>query len=394
VKKAKGKAISTPPFSRLFLLWEKNYYPSLNQLRFMKNYLSFLLFLFSVGILACKKENVSTFLNSGSGNVNIYATGVGNSHGAPSLNYWKNGSPVTLPSQSKLIFHAETTSGIVVSGNDVYVCGTDYNDAAEFFVATYWKNGSRFALGNTSGDSYANSIAVSGTDVYVAGYQNWADKYTITWHAYATYWKNGSPVTLGDTSSESIANSIFVSGNDVYVVGTRTSLYGGYTAIPIVVYWKNGKQVDLADTSVNGDATSILVSGSDIYPAWVELNSSNNQELYGTNGMAIPLQGTSNPYNVTSMVASGNDIYASGNLLEDQYSNGIYTPYQASYWKNGNLVKLSDGSGSSSAASIAVSGNDVYVGGVNNSEGVIWKNGVPATLPGSIYITSIFLTNK
>jgi hypothetical protein len=41
-------------------------------------------------------------------------------------------------------------------------------------------------------------IAVSGTDVYVAG----------TVNGYATYWKNGIAVTLSNVSSS--ANSIFI----------------------------------------------------------------------------------------------------------------------------------------------------------------------------------------
>ncbi len=47
-------------------------------------------------------------------------------------------------------------------------------------------------------DARAKSIAVSGSDVYVAG--------TIAGHA--TYWKNGIAVTLSNVESD--ANSIFL----------------------------------------------------------------------------------------------------------------------------------------------------------------------------------------
>jgi len=46
----------------------------------------------------------------------------------------------------------------------------------------------------------AESIAVSGDDVYVAGFED----------GVAKYWKNGSPVNLGDVSKYSEAYSIFL----------------------------------------------------------------------------------------------------------------------------------------------------------------------------------------
>ena len=46
----------------------------------------------------------------------------------------------------------------------------------------------------------AKSIAVSGNDVYVAGFED----------GVAKYWKNGSPVILGDASRYSEAYSVFI----------------------------------------------------------------------------------------------------------------------------------------------------------------------------------------
>ncbi len=354
----------------------------------MKKYLSFLWFMLSMGIFACSKKTTSNFLNSVSGNVNIYATGYQYSLGVVTLKYWKNGIAVTLPCQaSPKDASSLTTSSIVVSGGDVYVCGNDFNDLKNFSLATYWKNGSRIAIGDNSGNTYANSIAVSGTDVYVAGYETRFDPNTNLSYTYAVYWKNGNPVILGDTVSASYANSIVVSGNDIYVGGTISFGNGAY---PVATYWKNGTQIALTDTSVHSDVTSILVSGSDIYPAWVESNYSNSPVIYGTNGMAIPLEGDPGPFSVSSIAASGNDIYITGNLIN------LYGPYYATYWKNGSQIKLTDGGGGYSyATSVAISGNDVYVGGRDISYGgVIWKNGVEAVLPMSFYISSVCLSSQ
>jgi hypothetical protein len=66
-------------------------------------------------------------------------------------------------------------------------------------IAMYWKNKSPVKLTDGSTDDQANSIAVSGTDVYVAGTAN----------GIATYWKNGKAVNLSNVPSA--ANSIFLS---------------------------------------------------------------------------------------------------------------------------------------------------------------------------------------
>jgi hypothetical protein len=85
----------------------------------------------------------------------------------------------------------------------------------------------------------ANKKPSSRVDVYVAGNLPNEIDYIIP-----TYWKNGHPVSLGFGHASSIA----VVGSDVYVAGW--SSLGGAT------YWKNGQAVSLRD---NAEVTSIVV---------------------------------------------------------------------------------------------------------------------------------------
>ena len=70
--------------------------------------------------------------------------------------------------------------------------------------AVYWNNGSETILSSSSINSIANSIYVSGKDVYVAGYV-----YNDFQEQYAVYWKNGIEVKLTDGTNRSLCKIHF-----------------------------------------------------------------------------------------------------------------------------------------------------------------------------------------
>jgi hypothetical protein len=106
-------------------------------------------------------------------------------------------------------------------------------------------------IGDGVNATICNTIAVSGNDVYVAGSQLVRNGT----HDYAKYWKNGIGVDISTDLKLSQCNSIAISGNDVYVAGEE---FNGTNMV--AKYWKNGVAVNLSDQSKIAEASSIFVA--------------------------------------------------------------------------------------------------------------------------------------
>jgi hypothetical protein len=315
--------------------------------------------------------------------------------------YWKNGKAVRLDFDYGL--QAARANSIALSGDDVYIAG--YRVAFSFYrsassVGLYWKNDVPTEL-ITGSYNQLGSVVISNNDVYTAVLQNlWPG-------TVAAYLKNGNLVYLHDGSQGSTATAIAVSGSDVYVAGVVIDQNGN----GIARYWKNGNPVDLTDGSTNAYTTSIVVSGDDVYVAGVvdeEFDAYSNviksTAAYWKNGTLVKLSDGTGVAKSTSIAVSGTDVYVAG------YHFG-YHPYQnyqyaiASYWKNGVQVSLNDGTAGAVATSIAVSNRDVYVVGRRKittsfaTDGIAtyWKNGIATDLTDTSTIggaNSIFLVRK
>jgi hypothetical protein len=71
----------------------------------------------------------------------------------------------------------------------------------------------------------------------------------------ATVWKNGIPATYSNGFS-SKAESVFVSGSDVYVTGHGADRS---TSDAVVKLWKNGVATSLTDGTNHGFGLSVFV---------------------------------------------------------------------------------------------------------------------------------------
>ena len=223
-----------------------------------------------------------------SGN-DVYVGGYETNDGISTSMYWKNGSPILLTDGTDSGYRAAPNGyfpkTIDVSGTDVYVAG--FSRYGNRTVAKYWKNGIATILGDSA--SYAICLAASAAEVYVLGYED----------GNAVYWSGGSPHILQSGTSVPAVAAIAVSGSDVYVAGNSFA----------PMYWKNQTPVFLTDSFSTASTSAITVSGTDVYVAGYGQDAGGTlYAMYWKNGIPITL-GKGQGF---SIAVSGTDVYVAG----------------------------------------------------------------------------------
>jgi hypothetical protein len=328
----------------------------------------------------------------------IYVAGFAATPSGKAAEVWQIASGSSTPTMAALSMPgseataSQTCGGIAVSGSDVYVAGWAWNAVDEVnYIATSWVNGAATALplpsGVAGGDSEACGVVISGSNVYMAG------NVPTTTSGTAGYWMNGAVTALPTPTGmpNSSADAIAVSGSNVYVAGSVGNYSDASPYLP--AYWVNGTATVLPVPSGLAVAAvqAIAVSGSNVYMAGVGYDGAGNEyATYWANGTATTLTLPSNALAAVAntMAISGSDVYVAGAVL-----NGAgYTV--ATYWVNGapTILPLPGNSTESVANGIVVSGSDVYVAGTaQNGAGepigdgqlvaAYWVNGAGTELP-------------
>src|SRR5436190_3106233 len=287
---------------------------------------------------ACEKKHEEPILDGGPG---VYVAGANDKQGV----CWKDGRIVAFQGAAAIY------SIVISPDKQVHAAGSSTDGA------TYWLNGTPVSL--RSG-FMATSMALSGTDVFVAGLG------TDGGREHPLAWKNGTRILWSETDSYSASRvnpAIAVSGKDYYVVGKHN-----YRA----TCWKNGVEVPLGpDGDYNfvsySEANSILIVGDDVYVA----GTYRSKAAYWKNGVQVTLPGG---FQATSIFVSGNDVYVSG-------TNYYLTTHPvAKYWKNGIGTELTEKYSDAYARSIVVSNGDIYVVGSEKHVAKYWKNRVEVIL--------------
>ena len=306
-----------------------------------------------------------------SSGVTIYAGGYyTNSSGVGVPGYWKNGNWVDLPSLGG--YEAAVTS-LVISGTDVYAAGWCWtgNDSTTQ-TPGYWLGGLWSVLGGPgSYGAVTDSIALPPGDVFVGGYYFTKNSYGLV--QVPGYWSKSGWVGLPTQSIYgATVNAILSAGGHTYAGGWSTKVIstGPTVFVAYPGYWLDGGWAPLPDAGYGGSVNSLAVAADGtIYAGGYEdmgydpqnPQTALSEACYWSGGSWVGLTSAiAGGPRVTAIAVSANGVFACGN-------NGSTT----GYWSNGAWTPLSG-----NVTSIAVSGNDVYVGGSNTSGSPgYWKNG-------------------
>jgi hypothetical protein len=242
---------------------------------------------------------------------------------------------------------------------ETFVVGNDF--AGGNCVIKVWRNTDADSITNGTSNILSTSIAASGDDVYVVGYNSDGTG--------AFIWKNKTSSLL---PAGIFADRVAIDGNDVYVLG------GDMAGTK---YWKNGIEVVLPtpEPYLGTLVFGFKVASTDVYLAGLAIGDNNTRfPLYWKNGVENFLTHNENdPVVVTDIAIDGSDIYVLGSGFAGS-SNKLR------YWKNNEVVYFTDGTAEGYASRLCVYNGDVYISGAETKDGHthgrIWKNGVPLNL--------------
>jgi hypothetical protein len=315
----------------------------------------------------------------------VYVAGYNkNAKGEMVAKVWKNGREHQCLGR----YANDWANSVFVSGDDVYVAGTCSPPLNDDF-GVIWKNG-KLDHGYVGGNK-ANSVFVVGDDVYVAGelgflhyclspeQKDESNAETLCYNKYkyrnfAVVWKNERDVQqrLNDGECWAAAYSVVVADDDLYVVGAEQNS----TRINVATLWKNGEvKYRLSDGEHNAEAMCVFVAGESVYAAGYEekKKDSHTAILWQNGKVKYRLSDVAHDGKAYSVFVSGDDVYVAG---YEENPKKIKIPV---LWKNGEVVcRLGKRNGV--AHSVSVYGNDVYVAGwAENPNRIavatLWKNG-------------------
>ena len=290
--------------------------------------------------------------------------------------YWLNGKMTVLPKEREDNAGAKA---IAVSGSDVHIAGYEIKHFEGSYVRTdavYWLNGIKIILPCEFTDPRPTAITVSGSNVHIVGRAG----------AEAVYWLNGVQILLPKTAPQgrssfawAMATGITISGSDVYIIGTDCDN---------AVYWLNGIEVVLPSSGKHPGAiaTGIVISGSDVYI----VGRDGLDAVYWRNEIRTVLYaGTESPYSIgtaEAVTVSDSNIYITG-----------FAGSNIVYWLNWVMSKPLFFEPSYEKVnvrpnSIAVLDSDVFVVGEDGDDAVLWLNGNRIVLSDDSWASAIFVT--
>ncbi len=247
-----------------------------------------------------------------------------------------NTSDTDVPETAVVTVTAGTAEAVTISVTqqtvalDVYVTGyiyeTDYDSAAGSSrprTAGYWKNGEWTALVESGLDSYVRDIEVIDGDIYVSGGYGDADG---EWHD--GYWKNGTFSSIEYVKDPQVYEMV-ISGTDVYLCG-----YDRMRS----AYWKNGVKYTILNKA-GSYAYGMCIDGETLH--FVGVHSGVGRHWSMTEADETPVIDTLT-FTANSVCIDSGNLYIGGYSKTEDEETGE-TLYSACYSVNGDVQSLSSG---------------------------------------------------
>jgi len=332
--------------------------------------------------LGAGSPSVQALAASGS---NVYAGGGGfaTADGVPATgiakwdgsSWWALGSG--LAPYGRLVALEVSGSNLYAGGKFTTTAGGIAANYIAHFDGTTWSALGSGMSGDTAVDyPYVSALAVSGSSVYAGGYFTNAGGVAAN-HIARWDGSNWSALGSGMGGADNQFQSVFalaVLGSDLYAGGHFTTA-GGSSATNIAKW--NGSSWSALGSGINTPVHALAVSGSDLYAGgqfWIAGGNPANYvaKWNGTNWSGLGLGiGGGDAYGpiVNALAVSGSDVYAGGHFTT---AGGIPANHIAK-WNGTNWSALGSGLANDYTYpwvyALAVSGRDVYAGGVFTTAG-------------------------
>ena len=321
--------------------------------------------------------------------VSVYAVGTCGSNKAA---LWHDGEITMLPGDIAV------ANATYMRGEDLYIAGQTWENSG--WSACVWENG-KIAVYDYSGySSFINDVYVGAEgQVLSCGYASTGANGVVP-----VLWVDGLAQQLSCESSYSEATAVVEDAGVVYVAGYDYSTEQEFGVYGSGVLWTNGLREEFSDGIDDFiECTDMEIHDGVLYMCGTRMTGSGIVEepiLYVDGEIReLPLPYYGSNTRATALCLHDGDVYVCGYVdvsITDE--NGDTIPrYIAVYWKNDEVVELTDGTTNAGALSIEVRDSDVYVGGYDSDVSdtpytmryaTIWKNGEvilnDRTAPGSV----------